>query len=330
MKHFLKLPGVLQVFMADFLMVMFLSRVVIKSYEKVRPPASGRRILPLRVSDYVLFVIGLLIFAWLLKTIFRPSVGVKTFATESHGNVNFPFSSTHPSYVLIDALSSGFYWFLLMLWYEAWKERVYEGTILVALAMVIPLLRLLAWYVLRLRPQGREHLQEEVRDAWKPVVMLYCMFVIPVALAIVGGRLYIDRQQEQRAANLTVVDTANWKGSETFDALHERGDTATRMIRLRATQKSPEATVCTDEAGHPFGTVLATLGKFDDVLIVSFSKYQEGVDELVERARGNTGKPIEAIGRLSQMPDKIPAWKRYCGLEKLQQRPRWVFEEEYP
>ena len=60
------------------------------------------------------------------------------------------------------------------------------------------------------------------------------------------------------------------------------------------------------------------------------NKIPSGASELVKRASGNEGKSLEAIGRLMPMPDRIPSWKKYCGLEDLPRRPRWVLEEESP
>jgi hypothetical protein len=42
------------------------------------------------------------------------------------------------------------------------------------------------------------------------------------------------------------------------------------------------------------------------------------------------GKTIEAIFSLSPMPDRIPSWKKFCGLDDLPRRPRWLLEEESP
>ena len=126
-----------------------------------------------------------------------------------------------------------------------------------------------------------------------------------------------------------VVDGSSWQGSLSFGELRdaEKTDrTVTRVIRLRATQKSPDATSCGNKPGQTdFATVLATIGR-EDVLIFSYS----GWSDLVKRAAGNQGKPIEAIGRLGPMPDRPPSWKNICGLEDLPRRPRWLFEEERP
>jgi hypothetical protein len=174
-----------------------------------------------------------------------------------------------------------------------------------------------------------------VREAWKPVAFLYAlvlaiMLVATIAVFFMNRR--DNRAQQQKEANLTVVKPGNWKGSLTFESLRDLdhnfdGQIGTRVIRLRATQKSAAAMTCTNDAGEgEFATVLATLAKYDDVLIFS----NIGPSSLVQRAQGNEAKPIEVMGRLTQMPSRIPAWKKYCGLEELSPRPRWVFEEQLP
>lgn len=76
------------------------------------------------------------------------------------------------------------------------------------------------------------------------------------------------------------------------------GQVATRVIRPRVTRKGPEALTCTSGAGQrEFGTVLATLVRYD-VLIFTYSD----VRGWARRAAGSGGKPIGAVGRLTQTP----------------------------
>lgn len=341
MNQFNKIPSVIQILVADSIAVMFLFPLVSKLYERVNPGV-GYRSLPLDKADYVFFAIGLLVFIWLLATIFRPAVHATTFIPVFHaGGVHVPnpqmrgdylFSSTHPSYVFIDLMSCSLWWFARWAWSEGWQERVYQGNILLLMGMVVPTLRLVAWYGLRLRPKGEE-VQDEVRTSWKPVVILY-IFLLGLALAaaavIIPSELRSKREQAKKEANLTVVDSSSWQGRDTFEALRDqdkRDVSATRVIRLRAIQKSLEAATCGNNPGQTdFATVLTTMGTHDDIVIFSYSSWTS----LVQRARGNAGKPLETIGRLMQMRDRHPTWKKYCGLEELSPQPRWLFEEETP
>ena len=73
MGQFNKIPSLIQIWLAEFLAVMFLFPVASKIYERLHP-AVAYKSLALGPADYVFFVIGLLLSAWLLATIFRPAV----------------------------------------------------------------------------------------------------------------------------------------------------------------------------------------------------------------------------------------------------------------
>lgn len=161
------------------------------------------------------------------------------------------------------------------------------------------------------------------------------LYGVLLTLALVTAAVVIPvemrdrRERAEKEAKLTMVDAASWHGPTTFGELRdpEKADASvTRVIRLRATQKSSEAISCGNSPRQTdFATVVATLGR-DDVLIFSYT----GWTELLKRAAGNEGHQIEAIGRLRPMPDRPPSWKKFCGLEELSRRPRWLLEEERP
>src|SRR5205807_4718158 len=188
--------------------------------------------------------------------------------------------------------------------------------------------RLLAWYVLRLRPKTDDDGLEEVRSSWKPVATVYLFFLLPLTLFGAGVWFYQEHQRKVEDANLTVVDASTWKGNETFNALLDpkENEAMTRRIRLRAIQKSAGATTCINANNGAFVTAVVTLGS-DDVLLFTYGAAQEDLDYFVKRTNGNQGKTIEFTGDLKQMPIQIPSWKKYCGLEKLSRRPYWVFED---
>ena len=70
MGSFNKIPSLIQIWFAEFLGVMFLFPVASKIYERFHPAVQYHS-LPLDKADYVFFVIGLLVYAWLLATIGR-------------------------------------------------------------------------------------------------------------------------------------------------------------------------------------------------------------------------------------------------------------------
>ena len=340
MGQFNKLPSLVQIWIAEFLAVMFLFPVASKIYERLHP-AVAYHSLPLDKADYVFFAIGLAIFAWLLATIFRPRVHATRFVPVFRGGgvvvwneqmaADYLFSSTHPSYVFVDIFACGFWIFVRWLWSQGWEERTFQGTILIAIAAVVPALRLFAWYVLRLRPPGDERIQEEVNSSWKPILWLYGVLIgigLVCAAFVIPAERRDRREQAEKEAKLTVVDGASWQGALSFGELRDTTKTdrtVTRVIRLRAIQKSEPAS-CGNKPGQTdFATVLASVGR-ENVLIFSYS----GWSDLVKRAAGNQGKPIEAVGRLGPMHDRLPSWKNICGLYDLPRRPLWLFEEERP
>ena len=341
MGQFNKIPSLIQIWLTEFLAVMFLFPAVSNLYEWLHP-AAGYHSLPLGIEGYVFFVIGLSLYAWVLTTIFRPAVHATRFVPVFHGGgvvvanpqmaAEYLFASTHPSYVFVDLLSCAFWWFVRWLWSEGWEERAFQGTILLVMSLAIPAIRLLAWYGLRLRPRVDANTKEELRSSWKPVAILYGLFgaiAIVCAAFIIPSELRDRRERADREAKLTVLDAASWHGALSFGELRDPGKTnapVTRVVRLRGIQKSVEATGCGNKPEEiSFATVVATVGR-DDILIFTST----APSDLIRRAAGNEGKRIEAIGRLGPMPDEPPSWKKFCRLEDLPRRPRWLFEEEKP
>jgi len=336
MDNFNKIPSLVQIFIAEFLGVLFLSVPFSKLYEKTHPSVAYRTP-PLDKWDYIFIALGALLIVWVLATIFRPAVHATRFVPVFHSGglyvanpemaADYLFSSTHPSYIFIDLLVVGFYWFVRSLWASYWQERAYQGTIMLGLALAIPVLRLLAWYVLRLRPRG-ENTRTEVGSSWKPVAMVYGFFLLPLSIFGAGVWFYQEHQRKVEDANLTVVEPNTWKGNETFNALLDpkENEAITRRIRLRAIQKSTTAATCTNDTNGVFAAVLATLAPGHDVVIMNVGGSVEDLESLIKTANGNQGKLIEVTGRLRQMPMQIPSWKRFCGLEKSSPRPVWALE----
>jgi hypothetical protein len=336
MDNFNKIPSLVQIFIAEFFGVLLLSVPFSKFYEKIHPTVAYHSP-PLDKWDYIFIALGALLIVWVLATIFRPGLHATRFVPVFHSGglyvanpdmgADYLFSSTHPSYIFIDLLVVGFYWFVRLLWASYWTERAYQGTIMLGLALAIPILRLLAWYVLRLRPRG-EKISEEVRSSWKPVAMVYGFFLLPLSVFGAGVWFYQEHQRKVEDANLTVVAPDTWKGNETFNALLDPKENVatTRRIRLRAMQKSAAAVTCTNDTNGVFAALVATLSTGHDVVIMKYGNATEDVDWLIKLANGNQGRVIETTGRMMQMPRQIPSWKRYCGLEKSNPRPVWTFE----
>lgn len=346
MGDFYKIPSAAQIAVADMVIVWSLSSFVLAVWNTIRPGTFG--MMSLRgAGNWVWFLLGFALLAWMLREIFKPRVkgdvwrptnvglpGLNTF-----GEARYSFCSTHPSYVFLDfvavAVNAFFVWYAASGHYAA--KHLY---IMLAVSLIIPALRLLAWYGLGLRIED----QRESRRAWKPV----SYFIIPVLVvfgAVSLAAVVSGRKQQQEIANLPVIDGQTFAHShEAFahlvsdnprDKSEIRTAEETGFVRLRARQISAGATQCKNKDNIEFASVLADLGAGGDVLIVGANYSRSGFEELVKKSSGNQGKPIEVIGKLREMPlNGAPeAWKAYCGMEKLPPTPaggRWVLEMHEP
>lgn len=333
MKNLLKVPSVAQILVAEFLCILFLSSFVTAAWNTFGARTPGEKTLGDK-GDWLWYLLGLALFLWSVREVLRPRVKRDSWinfkaGTDSGGD--YPFCSTHPSYVLVELITvAGTGYFLWAALTEGVSARYFA--VMFATALFFPALRLFAWYVLGLRVRD----EEETADAWKPAVWL----AVPVlaVFAFIAVLVFVDDvKQGRRIAELPVVDEQSFGGGrEAFarlaDASHE--EKVSRVVRLRARQLSDGPVRCKNHENFDWATVLADLGAGGDVLIVGH-KGSDEYEELLSRSSGNGGKVIEAIGRLREMPppEKILRWKAYCGLDQLPPaRPagRWVLELELP
>jgi hypothetical protein len=197
--HFYRLPSIVQILVAEFVMALALGGLVPRVlFVRPREPSPP----PLDLSDLLLAAVGLALLAWLLWGVFRPRLvqaswvpvfraGQAMAVPMLDAEVTYPFATNHPSYVFIDLIVVGFWGFLRWAIKLGDPERLYEGNLWIAVALLVPACRLIAWYVLRLRPAAVDaRAQATVRDAWLPVAQLYLFFLFPIALVILGVNLY--------------------------------------------------------------------------------------------------------------------------------------------
>jgi hypothetical protein len=181
-------------------------------------------------------------------------------------------------------------------------------------------------------------MEDAVRAAWKPVASLYVWFIGPLLAAFLAAYIYESTKSRRILAAMPTVDATSFS-EQTFAELRNpdiKDKEMTRLIRLRASQRSGEAQRCFDRERRPSVAVLADFGRHGIVIIQNerTSRDDLGLETLVERAKGNAGKTIEAIGHLTRLPAdrEIPGWRRpfFCGLERSEPRPRWLLEESKP
>ncbi|HWS99795.1 MAG TPA: hypothetical protein VN256_05920 [Pyrinomonadaceae bacterium] len=333
MKNLLKVPSVVQIWLAEFLCILFVSAFVTAAWNTLGARAPGEK--PLGdMTNWLWYLLGFALLVWSVREILRPRIKRDSwvnFKTWTDSGGDYPFCSTHPSYVLVELITvAGTGYFLWAGLTEGVNVRFFA--VMFALALFFPALRLFAWYVLDLRIRDAD----ETAEAWKPAAWLaapaFAVFALIAVLVFVDGV-----KQKRMIAELPVVDEQTFgEGRAAFarlaDASHE--EKVTRFVRVRARQLSDGPAQCKNYENFEWATVLADLGAGGDVLIVGH-KGNDDYEALLGKSSGNRGQLIEAVGRLREMPprDKILRWKAYCGLDQLPPaRPagRWVLELELP
>lgn len=329
MKNLTKVPSVVQVWLAEFLCVLFLSSFVTAAWNTFGPARPGEKTLSDK-SDWLWHLLGLALFAWSVREILRPRLKRDSWIswkTGSDSGGDYIFCSTHPSYILVDLITvAGTGYFLWAALSEDVGARYFA--VMFALALAFPTLRLFAWYVLGLRVAD----EDETAQAWKPAawaaIPVFAVFALIAVLFFIG-----DIKQRRLTAGLPVVDEQTFGGGRAaFEQLLDGAaeEKVTRFVRLRARQTSGGPARCKNYENFDWAAVPADLGAGGDVLIVGH-KGNDGFEELVAKSGGNRGNVIEAVGRLREMPRRgdLPKWKAYCGLDDLPPPPpggRWVLE----
>lgn len=192
LNDFYKLPSVVQILVAEFMVTICLGGLAPYAYRVMFPRKLSYAPFPLDWGDAAFGALGIALLAWLMwgplfpriagvswTPVFRAGGAVTTMPSAA---VDYGFATNHPSYVFIDAIVVGFWWFFRVIMGEGDPERVYEANLWVAVASIVPIWRLICWYILRRRPVPPDH--PDIRNAWYPVAMLHG-FVLPV-VALIG------------------------------------------------------------------------------------------------------------------------------------------------
>ena len=328
-----QVPSIVQILAAEMLAIWGTSSLVMAVWNTARPGAFGPAASLRGIGNWIWFLLGLALLIWLLREIFQARVKKDAWVnprTWSSSGGSYGFCSTHPSYFFIDLIPvavSGF-----MLWYARGLDvETRNYWIMFFVSFCFPVLRLFSWYLLGLRIKDAE-----ARNAWKPMAWVFVPFVVvfgAVGIAVAVGA----RKHKTEIANLPVIDERSFANSrEAFARLADTSqiEKQTGLVRLRARQISDGPMKCQNKDHIDFVTVLAGVGSGGDILIVASKYANAGFDELISKANGQ-GAEIEVIGKLREMPGArtIPAWKAYCGIEKLAAPPaggRWVLEMQEP
>jgi hypothetical protein len=336
-----RIPALVQIFAAEFAVVLFLSGGVMELARLVVPPGAG--VLPSSFAwfDLIPYAIGALCLYWLMRTIWRPRVTRGRWVpVHWAGPVPVPnptaatdyvFASTHPSYIAMDALAVGVGAFIYALWSSGWHERRVEGLLVLALTLVVPVSRLAAWYIFGIRPGRGEGPAADavVRGAWRPVVLFYGIMV-PI-LAVAGGVAWFQIAGEARARleNAVRLEPAMLE-ARAFQAIR---DTSVRWIEQ---SRPARLAVVPGEAGrrcvHAEDARQVTInrrvafGAAGPLLLVLDAELDAALDR---RAAARPGAAIEMLGIVMRTPAVAPAWRRsmWCSLA-AGGAPAWIVEVE--
>lgn len=169
MESFKKTLSALKIFLIEFLAVFLFPVTVVGIFAELAPARLPAHYRLDEASDWLIALVGPALLFWVLIDIFRPRVKWEEWRPFIGG---FEFPSTHPSYVLIDALTIG--WALFLHWIG--RAGVFPMTVfhvILATAALIPLARLFAWYGLGLKLDPTETI-----DAYQPPLWSFLIFAV--------------------------------------------------------------------------------------------------------------------------------------------------------
>lgn len=251
-----------------------------------------------------------IVFAFLsVHPIVFPRIWLEEISKELVGSqvgFRFPFFSTHPSYILLDAL-------LLipafLLYWNGSSEVLCEfnlqwgqGVAALVIAITFPTLRLIFWFVL-----GKQIYAMQVKDVWLGIMWWY---ILALPVIIFFSYTYVQSSILPRR-NVPIVDSETFKGG--LDAHPELLD---KVVKVRGKLKQSIAKCGLwgkkDRTDYPYGTVVLDMGEDNGEIMVQASKPSQVLSLEADAQRGGI---FEAFGRLSKLPN--PEKKMLCGIGKL-------------
>lgn len=219
----------------------------------------------------------------------------------------FPFFSTHPSYIFLDAL---LLIPVLLLFWNGQSESlcVYnlqwgQGVGALLIAITFPTLRLIFWFIL-----GKQIYAMQVKNVWLGIIWWYIL-TLPIILFF--SYTYVKSNILPRQ-NVPLVNSETFKGG-----LDSHPEFLEKIVRVRGKIKQGLAKCGLwgkkDRTDFPYGTVVLDMGEGNGELIVQAKKPNQVVD--LENETQREGAIFEAFGRLSKLPN--PEKKMLCGISKL-------------
>lgn len=277
---------------------------------------------------YFTLAFGVVSFVVALHPIIFPSVWLEEISKEFTGSqigFRFPFFSTHPSYIFLDAL---LFIPALILYWNGQTESLCEfnsdwgqGVTALIVSIIFPTLRLIFWYVL-----GKQIYAMQVRNVWLGIIWWY-LLTLPVI--VIFSITYVENNIYPRL-NIPVVDAQTFK-----NGLGSHPEFLDKIVRLRGNIKQGIAKCGLwgkkDRTDFPYGTVVLDMGDGNGEIIVQAKKVSH-VLNLEAEAESKKGQVFETFGRLSKLPN--PEKKMLCGISNLPDDPplggRALLEIEIP
>lgn len=170
MNGFFKIPSALKILLLELVAVFFFPTTVVGIISEIRPGIFPSYSEFDGIEEWLFALVGPLFMAWVLYDIFRPRVKDQKWGI--FYPVTFKFCSTHPSYVLIDALTIAFAAFFLWLGMSGGFATPVFWMVL-ATAVFFPLVRLAAWYLF-----GFKIIDTETYGAYKPALWSFGIFAV--------------------------------------------------------------------------------------------------------------------------------------------------------
>ncbi len=347
MRGFYKIPSLVQVWAAQIVVLFFFSDPLLRLVQLAFKPDGAYAQNRFSWLDLIPWAFGALCLAWLVKTILRPTLGKVRWVPSFGGGgavvwngaaaVNYDFPSTHPSYVFMDAIALGLAWFIAYAWSYNEATRPLEAYVIFGLGAFTPALRLVAWYVLGLRPappapgaEAARYTARVLREGWRPVFAFYAVVVPILAVALGLGWIYSARDLERRRAGAIAIDPAALTDRAYFERIRDASVRSTEQSRLARIALVPAATAvrcehATVKSAVHFNQRLA-LGAAGDLLLVL---KPEHMPQIERRLAAAPGRPVPFMGILVRPPSAVPAWRQHvwCTVPAAGW-PRWIFEVE--
>jgi hypothetical protein len=276
--------------------------------------ATGSRGCPPRSDSFGIFLYLCLGFSFVfvilsVHPIVFPRIWLEEISKElvgSHFGFRFPFFSTHPSYILLDALLLVP---ALLLFWNGHSESMCEfnrqwgqGLAALIIALTFPTLRLIFWFIL-----GKQIYAMQVKNVWMGIIWWY---ILTLPIIIFFSYTYVKSNILPRR-NVQIVNSETFRGG--LDAHPEFLD---KIVKVRGKLKQGIAKCGLwgkkDRTDFPYGTVVLDIADGTAEIMVQAKKPSQVLSLEADAERGGI---FEAFGRLSKLPN--PEKKMLCGISKL-------------